>query len=239
MPTSSRTTISGKVSAAQLVITNTLANPTIYDRVAARGYPSSELQIGQQLCDAALEAIAAQAAAAGAQRRFTAEAQAAERQARDCYQGLVQTVRAIFPADSSQRTALEVVGPMRNDSVAFIGAALTLYNNALSVGEIAEKLAKYGYDIGTLTGERAEIVRYQQALQAQVLAKSAAVRATAVQLQALRELQQWTGQYLKIVRVALRKDPMLLKALGISRPSGRPVSSRAKTTAMPEVATNS
>lgn len=101
-------------------------------------------------------------------------------------------------------------------------AATTLFNNALKVTEIGVVLARYGYDVATLRRERELITAYKQALRAQALAKGAAKQATLAQTQALSEMQQWIAQYTKITKVALRTRPELLKALGITRQTGRP-----------------
>jgi hypothetical protein len=208
------------LSTAQLIIENTLAHPEILEVAATRGYGESEMAEGQRLHQAAIEAVDAQAAAAGAARRATERVSATGKQARDAYQGLAQTVRAIFPVNSSQRKALEVAGPMSDDSAKFISAATTLFNNALSITDIGLVLARYGYSIPTLQHERELIATYKQALRAQALAKGAAKRATLTQTKALGALQQWIAQYTKIARVALRKRPELLKALGITSQNG-------------------
>jgi hypothetical protein len=220
MPSKIHATIAGQLAAAQLVIENTLANPGILERVAARGYTATEMAAGQRLHRVAVAAVDAQAAAAGAARHTTERADAAEKQARASYQELVQTVRAVFPANSSQRKSLEVVGAMPVDTAKFIAVATTLFNNALNVTEISAVLARYGYEEKALRRERELIAAYQQALQAQASAKSAAKLATRAQREALTEMQQWVAQYTKIAKVALRSQPELLKALGIVSQNG-------------------
>jgi hypothetical protein len=175
-------------------------------------------------------------AAAGAQRLATERARAAEKRARTHYGSLVQTVRAVFPRNAPQRTALEITGRSLSDSAAFITAATTLFNNALAIAEIADVLARYGYDAATLRGERESIAAFQQAMQAQAQAKSAARQATRAQTEALNALQRWMTLYVKIAKVALRAQPELLKALGVTALAGRPPTRR---TAQPAVATQS
>lgn len=234
MPAQSTVTISGQLSAAQLAITNTLANPAIAERVAARGYRAKDIAAGQGLCDAARAAVEAQAAAAGAQRLATKRAHAAEQQARSHYQALVQTVRAVFGRSAPERTALEVVGATPDESAAFIAAATTLFNNALAIPDIASVLARYGYDEATLRSERDSVAAFQHTLQAQAQAKSAAKQATHAQTAVLAELRRWTAQYVKIARIALRAEPQLLTALGIAALSGRPAVRRSTKAQAPE-----
>ena len=221
MQSPSRYTIPRRLSAAQLVIANTLANPDIQERVAARGYTAGEMAEGQRLWNAASQAVDAQAAAAGAQRLATERAHLAEQRARASYQALVQTVRAVFPPQSAQRKALDIAGPTPDTTAAFISAATTLLNNALGIPEITAVLARYGYDAATLQADRDVILAYQQAVHAQALAMSAAKQATRVQVEALEALHRWVAQYLKIAKIALRSQPELLKALGVTPPNGR------------------
>jgi hypothetical protein len=219
LATQSRNTISSQLNTARLAINNTLANPQIKMLVAVRGYNAEVMAEGQSLYQGAVQAVDAQAAAAGTQRLATSQVHQAERQARACYQGLVQTVRAVFPAGSPQRKALDVKGATPGDTVAFVGVATTLFNNALGIKEIGVVLAKYGYDVATLHKERNVLMAYQQSLETQTQAKSAALEATQAQAKALAELQRWVAQYLKIARIALRGHPNLLQALGITPPS--------------------
>jgi hypothetical protein len=183
---------------------------------------TSEMAEGQRLRAAASQAVDAQAAAAGAQRLPTERARVAEKRARASYHALVQTVRAIFPPNAAQRKALEVTGPMPDDTAAFIAMATTLFNNASAIPDIATALEKFGYTLQTLDEERKIIAEYQHADQAQVLPKSAAKQATRVQNEALAALQQWIAQYLKIAKIALRSKPERLKALGITTPRSAP-----------------
>lgn len=221
MPTKTNDTMSRHMTAARLMIKNTLAHPEILEAAAARGYSESKLTEGQRLHQAAVDAVDAQAAAAGAARRATKLADETGKQARYTYQSLVQTVRAIYPVNSPQRTVLEVAGPMPVDASKFIGVATTLFNNALNVTDITVALEGYGYSVATLEQERELIMTYQQALEDQALAKGAAKQATSAQTKALSEMQQWIALYTKIIKVALRKQPDLLKALGITRQSNR------------------
>jgi hypothetical protein len=221
MASRNATTIAGQLAAANMIIENTLAKPAILDRVTLRGYSARELAEGQQLYRTAVEAVDAQAAAAGAALLATDQAQAADKQAREAYQRLAQTARALFPLHSSQRKTLEVVGPMPHDTATFIAVATTLFNNALKVTEINIALAKYGYDTKTLQDERDTLITFQQAVQAQAGAQSASKQATRAQSEALDALQRWIAQYVKIAKIALKTQPELLKALGITTPSGR------------------
>jgi hypothetical protein len=223
------TTIAGCLHSTYLLLATTRANAEIQELVAARGYPEKTLTEGQRLYDAAARAVNSQAAVAGAKRLATVRARAAEREARVAYRDLAQTVRALFRPGSPERAALEVQGSTPSDTIRFLATAMTLFDNALSLEHIASVLARYGYDQQALQRGRDAVLAYQAALQAQAVAKSDAVCATASQRAALAALQSWTAQYIKFAKIALRDRPELLRSLGITGQSRQ----RARVPAAP------
>lgn len=206
------------IANAEMAITNTLANQHIQDLVAQRGYTADKLLEGQQLYSTARRAMDAQTTASGAAREARERVIQAAKPARASYQDLAQTVRAIYPLHSSQRTALNVVGRTPIDTKGFIETAMTLFNNARNIREISERLAQYGYTDYQLALNRENIVAYKAAVQAQALAQAEAKVATQAQTEALAALRRWITQYRKIARVATRHEPGLLKAFGSASP---------------------
>jgi hypothetical protein len=87
-------------------------------------------------------------------------------------------------------------------------------------------LTSYGYDAARLGSERAVIVAFDQANQAQVAAIGAVQQATRDQLAALTGVNQWLIQYLKIAHVALRDKPDLIEKLGGLARSSRTAAQR-------------
>lgn len=216
MPVRPNTTISAQLNSALMIISNTIDQDDIRSLVSARGYNAAVLNEGKRLYDVASAAVDNQAAAASKLRIATDQVQEAERQAQISYQRLAKTVRAIFPANASELKALEMTSRMPKENSAFITAALTLFNNAIKVSEIATVLARYGYDEQTLTDEREHVRVLQQTIRAQAIAKGAAKEATRVQNEALAALQQWVARYIKIARIALSERPALLDTLGLA-----------------------
>ena len=205
-----------QLAKANELVNNSLSNADVSTLVAQRGYTTTVLAEGQRHYNLAVLAVNAQAAAAGSYTLATRQATATEKQAQASFQRLVQTVRAVFPPNSAERKTLDVAGPMLKENDAFIGKAITLFGNAHDVVAIALVLARYGYDEATLRSEQMQITAFQEALLAQTQARSAAKRATRAQNEALGALQAWVAQYTKIARIALRGQPELLAALGIS-----------------------
>jgi hypothetical protein len=221
-----KTTIAGQLNAARLAISNTLGDAELQGLVATYGYTAERLQAGQQLYDAALRAVNAKTAAAGAQQHATQQAREAEARARASYQALAQVARAVYARNTAQRTILGLNGAAPQSTAAFIAGATTLFDNILESAEIKDTLATYGYDEPRLQSERAAIATFDQAYAAQVAAMGAAQQATRAQEAALTALTKWLAQYLKIAKVALRETPEYMEKLGATARSSRTAAQR-------------
>ncbi|MGD2253948.1 MAG: hypothetical protein PVF70_13620 [Anaerolineales bacterium] len=209
------------LNAAQLAINNSVADAEIMELVAAYGYDSPRFQDGRMRYLAAVEAVDAKEAAAGAQHDATEKEQKARSEAKDAYQALAKVARAIFKGDQPALTAMELRGPMPQATAPFLARAYLLFDNALKMPELMEALAPYGYDAARLQAERDRIVAYDQSNQDQEAAKGAAQDATRAQVDALALLRDWYAQYRKIARVALRGRRQLLEKLGIPARTSR------------------
>jgi hypothetical protein len=197
---------------AQLAIANTLGDREILSLVAALGYPTEVMSEGQVLYEAAVRAVNAQRAAAGAQQDTTQQQTAAREVAQDAYQALAKLARAIFVDDKARLEALGLRGEMPQATAEFIAAATMLFENAQGVPELAD----YGYDADRLAAEHAKITAFIEAENRQEAAKGAAQQATREQDEALRALNEWIAQYIKVARVALRKKAQLLEKIGVA-----------------------
>jgi len=220
--------IAERLNAAQVAISNSLADAEIQSLVAGYGYAPAKLNEGQALYAAALAAVAAQKSAAGAQLQATQELVEAEKSARDAYQALAKVARAIFKDDRARLTALGLTGAAPRSTAGFTASAPALFENAAG----APTLAAYGYDAGRLAEERAKIAAFDLANQKQEAAKGAAQQASREQKTALASLEAWRAQTIKIARVALRGKRQLLEKIGVpARTSPRPAPKQPDVTA--------
>jgi hypothetical protein len=224
-----KTSIADRLNAAQVAINNTLADSEIQTTVAAYGYTVEKITTGKELYDQAVVAVNAQIAAAGTQRDTTASMEAAKQEARTAYQSLAKVARAIFIKDKSKLAMLGLTGAMPKATAGFLTAAYALFENA-STPEIQALLANYGYDSAKLQSERALIEAFDAANRSQEQAKGAAQQATRDQDAALKGLNLWYRQYIKIARVALQNKKELLEKLGIRILSGKTPAQRAAAT---------
>ncbi|MFN8596968.1 MAG: hypothetical protein U0559_12395 [Anaerolineae bacterium] len=208
MPTRPTLSTAQQLHAAQLAILNSLGDPEIKALVAEYGYTTSKLNHGKALYEAAVAAANAQKASLGDQKAATAALRQMEAEARDAYQALSRVARATLP--EPDLVALGLDGSMPLNVAGFLQAAYTLFDNAGSIGLLAE----FGYEADRLATERVKIEALAQAEQAQALAKGSKQQATQDQAAALAALNEWMAQYLKIARVALRNKQQLLEKIG-------------------------
>ena len=216
MATRPKQSIAEQLTAAQMAISNTRAEAEIRAVMEQYGYGPERIEEGWTLYVAASRTFNAQAVAAGAQRDATQSVKDAQAQARDAYQALAQVARAVFVADKDRLAALGVTGRMPATTAGFLTSGYRLFENALAVEDIKTALTGYGYDEAKLQAERARLVAFDQANQTQEAAKGAARQATQEAEAALRSLQTWMSQFVKIAKVALRDKRQLLEKLGIA-----------------------
>lgn len=210
MPTKPHTTTAQQLNAAQLAITNSLADPAIKAAVAQFGYTTAKLNAGKKLYDDALAAVNAQKSGKGDQKTATAALKVAYAEARDAYQAAAKVARAAL--DKAGLETLGLTGKEPRSTAGFIQAGYALFDNAAASGLLAD----YGYDAERLAAERAKIAAYDAANQAQELAKGAKQQATQDQDAALAKMTDWVAQYHKIAKVALRGNKQLLEKIGIT-----------------------
>jgi hypothetical protein len=211
MSTKPIVSIAGRLNAAQVAISNSLADEEIQSLVAGYGYSPAKLNEGKAFYETALAAVTAQKSAAGAQKQSTQELAEAEKSARDAYQSLSKVARAIFKTDKARLTALGLTGAAPRATAEFLASAASLFDNAAG----APSLADYGYDAERLASERTKIAAFDLANQKQEAAKGAAQQASREQVAALTSLEAWRAQYIKIARVALRGKSQLLEKIGV------------------------
>jgi hypothetical protein len=207
-PTQSKLTQFG---VARQIITNSLNVSEILDLVDGYNYNEDKLNEGMALVEAAEAASNTQTVKAGAQKTATETFLDARAAAKDAYQALAKLARAVYVHDPAHITALGLDGPAPKQTMAFLGAAFTLFDNAATLSALAD----YGYDAARLASERAKITAMSEADNAQEIAKGEAQQATVEAESALKAMNEWIAQYRKILRIALRGKKQLLEWLGI------------------------
>jgi hypothetical protein len=224
MSNSPSRSIAEQLTAANVLIFNSLVDPEIQALVAGYGYSLAKLNEGRAIYEAAMAAVQAHKAAMGTQKKATLDFQEAEKEAQKAYRALAKIARAISGGNESVLTTLGLTGEWPNSTAKLLTAAYTLFDNAVRVPALAD----YGYESARLEAEREKIVAFDLANQRQEAAKGATHQTTRGQAAALAALAAWKAQYLKIASVALLEKPHLLEKIGAH--------TRARTRATPHAA---
>jgi hypothetical protein len=221
-----RNSIADKLNLSQLAIHNTLNDPEIQAAVARYGYSPEKMQAGKQLYDTASQLTNRKARAAGAQKAAYDRCQALLQTASGTYQALSKVCYAIFLRDKSKLTFLGLKGKTPRRIPAFLIRAYTLFDNA-QLPEIQADLANFGYNIQRLQEERKDIAALEQAYRQLQQLRGSKQQTTHARREAVKLMDDWTRQYHKIARVALKHTPEFLEKLGIRVYSARTPAQRA------------
>ena len=209
------TSISERLNAANVAISNAVSDARIGKYLGEYGYQTPKLSEGKALLEAADGAVKRQVAAIGDKKAAAARENSAEKAARTAYQNLSQVARAAFGKDKASLAVLGLTGPMPVPLSLFLTMAMALFDNASHKAEIASVLANYGYNTEKLARERGKIAELSAAIQAHEAASGAAQQATFEQNRAMEALDYWMGSFVRVAKVALREEPQLLEKLGI------------------------
>lgn len=208
-------TAGSQLKQAQTAINNTLGNAAIKAVALTFGYTVTRLNAGKTLLNAAVAAVDDATFLAGAQREATQEVRDSFKAAKGAFQGLAKVARATFKKQPAHLTALGLDDPMPLKMDDFATAAQTLFNSGEYPGAITTALENNGYGSSKLSTERGTIAEFNAARDAQAAAVSDAEQGTKDKSDALQALHDWYMEFRKIMRVALKDQPLSLKKLGI------------------------
>lgn len=213
--------IAERLNAANVAISNAMADAEIGVLLGEFGYKTPELSEGLAIYEAADGAVKRQVAAAGDRGTASDRVEAAEKAARKAYQDLAKVARAIFQKNKAALSVLGLDRAMPNAMPLFLTMATALFDNASHDPDIAKAVEKRGYGAEKLARERAKIVEMSAAMQAHHAAMGASQQATDDQNGALDALGAWMAEFLKIAKVALSDKPQLLEKLGVLKRNTR------------------
>ncbi|MCS7052740.1 MAG: hypothetical protein NZM09_03275 [Ignavibacterium sp.] len=215
MPTFSKTRSGEKIlKLSETVINNTLNDPTILQKVSEFGYNSEKLNQGKQLLENANEKYEQSLLLSGKQQDLTESVKEAFAIAKQAYQDLSNVAKAVFKNDKGKLAQLGLTSRMPRTIAEFIVSGIALFENIEKSDEIKNKLQEYGYDNAKIKTEKLKIIELQNIDNQQEAAKGEAQNATKEKEKAIKDLYDWTMQYLKIARVALKQNKQLLEKLG-------------------------
>ena len=220
MSSKSKQSIAQQLNAAQVAISNSLADAGMIKLLAEFGYTAAKLKQGQKLYDTARLAVNAHKKLSGEQQYKTSEVNKITKNALDAYQALAKVARAVWQKDKSRLVALGLQGAVPKTTAGFLTAAYTLFDNAVepyptSSATSSGELADYGYTKTKLASERAKIAALDKMNQVQEMAKGEAQNAARDQQAALKDLNEWMAMFVKIAKVALRSKREYLEKIGV------------------------
>lgn len=207
--------ISGHLNKTEILISNALSESVIMAALSKVGYTPERMAEARTLLDSATARRDEHVALAGAQKEATAAATAAKKSAVEAYQEYSSLAKGAFKKSKETLTKLGLDNAMPRGEAKFIAAGKTLFENAASDPIVRDAMLKYGYDDAKLQSEKEKLLAFEKADAAQKAAEGAAQNATDLQERAMKELKDWTAQFRKAAKIALKEKKQLLEKLGI------------------------
>ena len=218
MPSKPKSTAAQQLNAAQLAIANSLADPEIKAAVAQFGYTTAKLNRARRCTTRPSPPSTPRNRARAAERRHR-QLKAALADARDAYQALAKVARATLEQEDQAKWGWAQSRAARRPS----------FKPDTRCSTMRPRWRRWPIWLrrGSLAAERAKIEAFDQANQAQEMAKGAAQQATQDQDAALAALSEWVAQYLKIAKVALRGKKQLLEKIGVTARTSKTAAQKA------------
>ena len=213
--------ITQQLNNAHLAIRNAQRNEVIAAALAGRGYGETELADGLTLYNAADIAVDHQDTTEGEQLEASANYKGSRAKARGAFQEMARTCRALWLRQPARLTKIGLDKPMPHADADFLKAGRTLFKAENYDQGMRVQIGKHGYNAQKFTSDLAKIEALDAANQTHESAKADAKQAVKDQNAALRDMDYWLAQFLKIARVALADKPTLLGKLGVLVRSSR------------------
>jgi hypothetical protein len=204
--------LSGKLSAAQTAIYNALEHAEIQKKLSAYGFTPKRLQEGNTLLNTALLLQDEKSDRYGEKQELSAQLRAQEKAVRELFGKHVATVRLAFRDEPATLSRFNI-SMISTKKEAWQMQASNFYRLAAQSSNV---LSRYQLTAEELAQNQAGVEALIAARNRRLQKKGEAEEATRHRDQSLRELQAWMREFRTIARLALRDNPQLLEALGIS-----------------------
>jgi hypothetical protein len=215
----SKATIDERLLAAQTAIDNALSDPSVQGYLAQFGYDAARLQAGRALLARVQELHLKQKAEYGDQYAATDALNAAWKEADAAYMRLLKVARIALKGERGAVERLALDGDRKHSFSGWLAQARQFYGGALGSAEIQTKLAQFGVTQAAMEQAQALVNAAEAASLAQAKERGEAQDATQARDAALDALDDWTGDFVAIARVALEAQPQYLEKLGVVEPS--------------------
>ena len=213
MPVLTKLQISSRLEAARLLIGNAIADSEIQNSLTSVGFTLAQLQAGQGLLSAAVQAVAHQDEVAGRKASASVAQSKAVEGLRVAYQGCVDRARLV--GDKALLTSLGITGGTPKALAGLILAAEKFLHTVGDSPSVAAALAVRGVDAERLADLQSALVSLKATESAQETAKGDSQTATKAQNDALAALQAFVGPLNRGARIVCKGRPDLLTKLGL------------------------
>jgi hypothetical protein len=204
---------------ANLVIENAKSDDVIRKAVARYNYDDARFQEGVALYERARELSHRKSQAYGDKGEATGILHKKMEELKKKYKEHLELARLSLNNEPSAVEMLVLGGQRKRRAAGWMDDVRQFYTNALSEPKVINGLSRYAVTKKDLEEAQALVEEVEKAAADQEKKKGLAKQATSERNKALKELEQWVSQLVKICRLALGKNSQHLEKLGIVVPS--------------------
>lgn len=198
-----------------IVINNSLSDEGIQSAVAAYGYNSEKLTVGQQLLNAADVLNSTQKKEYGELTQAQNIYDLKKIEANKKYVKILRIARVALKNNVQATKTLELEGKRTKAISGWIQQSRNFYDAILANQSWLQRMAVYGQTEEVLSAAQAEVVEVNNLVEAVKKESGEAQNATEVRDAKFDELVDWLGDYIEIATIALEDQSQMLEKLGI------------------------
>jgi hypothetical protein len=211
--------IDARLIRAHLVIVNAKEHKPIREAIAQYNYDEARFSEGLELYDSAYKLHSRRQSAWGEQLCATEVFHEKLAACQKKYTEHLALARLALGHDPSAARMLVLEGPRKRTIVGWMEDTRQFYTNALAQPGIIEALTRFSVTRKDLKEGRSLLETVEEAAAEQERKIGMAKKATKERNAALKKLEKWVAELVKICRIALGKKSQQLESLGIHVPS--------------------
>jgi hypothetical protein len=208
-----------KLHEMRAAIANSLGDPQVLDNVRLYNFDQARLQTFAGMVDNAERLHHEQQNKKAEQLESTRDATDKRQKVLDRLTYFIDLARLMFKDKPGIIDLLGLNGIRRKDFGGWYQQGKKFYDNALSRPEILAEYARHSVSQQDLETGRQELMDAQTASIRKLNANADAQKNTDVKILGDKEVSAWWSEYIKVVRIALKKDPQLMEKVGIVVPT--------------------
>lgn len=208
-------TLTARLAAAASALNNVRHDAGLAAHFAAYNYPEERLQEARALLEAVQEAQRYAEETRTAQATAFAACRRAKQAARTPYMEQLKLARIALQDRPEVHGKLALRGARAGHFAGQMKQMEQFYRHALKDASVQDVLARYQMPAETLEAGLAAIETVWAAHNETLQRRGEAQRATARRDAAMRALDLWVSEFLKVARVTLASDPQQLEKLGL------------------------